>query len=349
MRPIKFLGLALMILMSLCIQNSYAQDVQMATLQHGDELSAFYGADAFAEALEKAEDNDVINLSSGVFNGVTITKPVKIYGAGAVQDDSLNLSETKIQGIISVVINGAKGGLHLEGINCCYYLNFEKDYPINNAVVSKCKFNQINIYSSANNCLFEKCRVILGFNPGLNSQNLVLDNSIVSNISENLVSSTFLIRNCIIGRLAYANKNGDGGLSGATIKNSVIFGGGGDNTVQYSHCALTRELNSIVKQEHVVAVNNILSIFENLSFDVSQDPRYGAYVLPIDNDYVLNKDAIVENGIHSSDNTEIGIHGGTSPFTSIPSNPQIVSKEIAAETDEEGKLAVKIKVEAQNK
>ena len=138
-------------------------------------------------------------------------------------------------------------------------------------------------------------------------------------------------------------------MSGATIKNSVIFGGGGDNTVQYSHCALTRELNSIVKQEHVVAVNNILSIFENLSFDVSQDPRYGAYVLPIDNDYVLNKDAIVENGIHSSDNTEIGIHGGTSPFTSIPSNPQIVSKEIAAETDEEGKLAVKIKVEAQNK
>ena len=110
MRTIKFLGLALMILMSLCIQNSYAQDVQMATLQHGDELSAFYGADAFAEALEKAEDNDVINLSSGVFNGVTITKPVKIYGAGAVQDDSLNLSETKIQGIISVVINGAKGG-----------------------------------------------------------------------------------------------------------------------------------------------------------------------------------------------------------------------------------------------
>lgn len=33
----------------------------------------------------------------------------------------------------------------------------------------------------------------------------------------------------------------------------------------------------------------------------------------------------------------------------IPSNPQIVSKEIATETDEEGKLAVKIKVEAQNK
>lgn len=70
MRTIKLLGLALMMLMSLCIQNSYAQDVQMATLQHGDELSAFYGADAFAKALEKADDNDVINLSSGAFNMV---------------------------------------------------------------------------------------------------------------------------------------------------------------------------------------------------------------------------------------------------------------------------------------
>lgn len=79
MKIFKVLGLALMMIMSLCTQNSYAQDVQMATLQHGDELSVFYGADAFAAALEKADDNDVINLSSGVFKGVSITKPVKIY------------------------------------------------------------------------------------------------------------------------------------------------------------------------------------------------------------------------------------------------------------------------------
>lgn len=348
MKIFKVLGLALMMIMSLCTQNSYAQDVQMATLQHGDELSVFYGADAFAAALEKADDYDVINLSSGVFNGVSITKPVKIYGAGPVQNDSLNLPETRVQGVISVAIEDGKGGLHMEGIDCCYYLNFEEDHPINNAVVSKCKFNQINIYSSANNCLFEKCRVILWFNPGLNSQNLVLDNSIVSNISENLVSSTFLIRHCIIGRLAVANKNGDGGLSGATIYNSVIFSRGGDNTVQYSHCVLNRELNSIIKQDHTFVVDNILSLFDNLSFDVYQSYPSN-YDLPVDNDYILNEDAIIENGIHSSDGTEIGIHGGTSPFTSIPSNPQIVSKEIATETDEEGKLAVKIKVEAQNK
>ena len=334
MKIFKVLGLALMMIMSLCTQNSYAQDVQMATLQHGDELSAFYGADAFAAALEKADDNDVINLSSGVFNGVSITKPVKIYGAGPAQNDSLNLPETRVQGVISVAIEDGKGGLHLEGINCCYYLNFEEDHPINNAVVSKCKFNQINIYSSANNCLFEKCRVILWLRPGMNSQNLV--------------SSTFLIRHSIIGRLAIANKNGDGGLSGATIYNSVIFSGGGDNTVQYSHCVLNRELNSIIKQDHTFVVDNILSLFDNLSFDVFQSYQSN-YYLPVDNDYILNEDAIIGNDIHSSDGTEIGIHGGTSPFTSIPSNPQIVSKEIATETDEEGKLAVKIKVEAQNK
>ena len=98
----------------------------------------------------------------------------------------------------------------------------------------------------------------------------------------------------------------------------------------------------------VFFISYILSLFDNLSFDVYQSYPSN-YDLPVDNDYILNEDAIVENGIHSSDGTEIGIHGGTSPFTSIPSNPQIVSKEIATETDEEGKLAVKIKVEAQNK
>ena len=68
MKNFKVLGLALMMIMSLCTQNSYAQDVQMATLQHEDELSTYYGVNAFIEAMDKAEHGDVINLSSGIFN-----------------------------------------------------------------------------------------------------------------------------------------------------------------------------------------------------------------------------------------------------------------------------------------
>jgi hypothetical protein len=46
--------------------------------------------------------------------------------------------------------------------------------------------------------------------------------------------------------------------------------------------------------------------------------------------------------------TQVGIYGGETPFTSVPSNPQITSKSIATKSTPEGKLNVSITVEAQN-
>lgn len=343
MRTIKLLGLALMMLLSLCIQNSYAQDVQMATLQHGDELSAFYGVNAFAEAMDKAEHGDVINLSSGIFNPPYITKAVKIYGAGYSQNPDTNQYETKMASDIYVDINDETEGLLIEGL---YTPGLSFQNTINNATVSSCIINGSLSINKAKNCLVEKCRIKDGFYPGDHSENIILDNSIVSYIQSNDYDATFMIRHCIIGWLEHDTRYSYG-LRSASISNSVIFSGGGTNTIQYENCVLHYELSSAIKHIGCHWVSNPLTLFENLpTFSYEQQESYR---LPMDNDFILNKKEIELNKIVSSDNTEIGIHGGTSPFTSIPSNPQIVSKEIAAETDEEGKLAVKIKVEAQNK
>ena len=45
---------------------------------------------------------------------------------------------------------------------------------------------------------------------------------------------------------------------------------------------------------------------------------------------------------------EVGIYGGFNPYKSEPSNPQIISKNIATKSSE-GKLKVEIKLEAQEK
>ncbi|MBO7069630.1 MAG: hypothetical protein J6W52_13305 [Bacteroidaceae bacterium] len=66
---------------------SYAQSNLVATLTHGDELIMFYGAYTLRDAHNAAENGDIINLSSGTFQAVDITKALTIRGAGADGDN----------------------------------------------------------------------------------------------------------------------------------------------------------------------------------------------------------------------------------------------------------------------
>ena len=59
-----------------------AQEVEIATLQNGDDVQLFFGHDAFIDAMDAAESGGVIPLSPGRFNATDITKPVTIYGSG---------------------------------------------------------------------------------------------------------------------------------------------------------------------------------------------------------------------------------------------------------------------------
>lgn len=47
-----------------------------------------------------------------------------------------------------------------------------------------------------------------------------------------------------------------------------------------------------------------------------------------------------------TDGTQVGIYGGSLPFTSTPSNPQITKCNVAAKSTADGKLSVDIEVKA---
>jgi hypothetical protein len=73
----KNIFLFLMVLCFLAFTNkTNAQDVQLATLQSGEDLQVFYGVDALKNALDAAGNGDLITLSAGTFNAATITKAV---------------------------------------------------------------------------------------------------------------------------------------------------------------------------------------------------------------------------------------------------------------------------------
>ena len=118
-------------------------DVAIATLQHGDNVSVFKGPSALASALAAASDEggDVITLSEGSFTAATITKPVSIYGAGFETDNAKGTLLTTISGNLTVGKgdNTTLSNVHLEG----FYLD-----------------GQLNVGGQYNNGPLENLRVV---------------------------------------------------------------------------------------------------------------------------------------------------------------------------------------------
>lgn len=122
-------------------------DVWTATLQHGNELTVFRMANAFVEAYNAAVDGDIITLSEGSFNGVSMNKSITIYGAGFEDDDVTGTRTTTINGDFWLA-NAATDTLsiHIEG---CYFpgmvyfggKNGNNNCYISSLRVQNCKIN----------------------------------------------------------------------------------------------------------------------------------------------------------------------------------------------------------------
>ena len=160
----------------------YAQnELAVATLQHGDDVSVFNGASALDNAHKASADGDVITLSAGVFNATPITKSVSIYGAGFEENSETNTAVTKINGQVYLGTEGGEilTGVHLEGL-------FFNSSVTKNVVLEK--FEMRGCYVNGNLSI------------GANS-NTLIKNSVVTGKIEgaNQVATNCLIENCWVG------------------------------------------------------------------------------------------------------------------------------------------------------
>ena len=82
---------------------------------------------------------------------------------------------------------------------------------------------------------------------------------------------------------------------------------------------------------------------------ISNSELYGKSIYGLDFDkdmFILTDDAAAK--YLGQDGTQVGIHGGSFPFSDVPQIPQITKRDIAVKTSNDGKLDVDIKVEVQN-
>lgn len=332
-RPIFFAMKKLLsfFLVLVCAMSSFAQTSLMATLNHEGTISTFYGVNALRQAHAAAVSGDVITLSSGTFLSTDITKAVTIRGAGMDVSKAYDIvnEPTVLGGDFRIKIPAEDTGrLTLEGIFHNENIYFSEG-QVKNALFLKSRFKNI---SKSGSCKVQdltvlNCRISESINvdDGNSAQFL---NSVVNSFNSGYMSFS----HCVI-------------LDGFRL---------GNNGNEYKNCIITYEsggfFSSSSSAYNNLFISNETSLLQNVPNNTNlrvptSDERF-AYLRGYNDskDYKLtdqNRDVL-----KATDGGEIGIYGGSLPYSAIPTNPQITKFNVASKTTADGKLSVDIEVKS---
>lgn len=339
--------LSLVLTMYLFTGSAIAQSSMLATLSHEGEISVFYGANALKEAHTAANHGDVITLSSGSFSATDITKAITLRGAGVERNTSRNIYPTIITGDFSIALSDSvKQNLTIEGIFNNFTVTIKNG--LDNATFIKDRFKTL-IYSgntsSFKNNRFIHCKIVESLTAVSNSRSNSLSfiNCYIGTLSNN--DCPTILHNSIVG----GNGEGFDIYKYCTFYNCIIICDYGSNGIRSTIDASNSVYNSIATNmtpglEHYVYSkitsnsNHIIVKIDGVfkTFRVKGYNEEEAFELLDD----------VKSKYLGTDSTQIGIHGGSYPYSSITTNPQITKCIVAPRSTADGKLSIDIEVKA---
>ena len=352
--------LLLLALATLVATVSFAQQ-QLATLNHNDSITVYYGASALQSAHTAAVNGDIITLSAGLFNGFEITKAVTIRGAGMFSNDSLGVQATYIHCHESGYIDNPRttsfnipadtnNNLIIEGVNFDYQIYYKN---VTNPRFIKCRIRSFNKYdnnSSMNGAQFVNC-IIDGFsNNYQNNYYLATDNTFINCVVFELGEGPANLMNCIA-----MTPNSLSHLSLLNVYNSILY----YNIYLLNH---TEDLNALTNYYSIgIDIDSAYHSYYN-------DYRYNDYysISTVPNNHLTNINSLrrvfkyfngtytegmsfelqdnIANTILGDDSTQVGIYGGLYPFDPNVRNPLIRRCNVANRSTADGKLAIDIEV-----
>lgn len=293
----------------------------MATLEHEGALTVYNGTGAFAQAVGAAAEGDAIYLGPGHYTAANITKPVTIKGAAFIDEKENGLNASFIDGDLNIELPEGKA-VNIEGIYFTKQIHLKSD--LKSSLFFHCWLQDLRLDTPTENITIKDCRVF-EFQLNASQLNMLCQNSAIEHIWEySDGTSTLYFKNCTFYNMIYSNQ-----LKSATIENSLV---------SYS-CSPKKGITWI----------NTLMINSNLP-DATQ----------MTNCWTLNRDDIKQIWKNDgwwgltdeaaakyvgTDGKQIGLYGGSQPFTKTVSGPRITKMEMPAETDENGKISVTITVD----
>ena len=332
----KTLFLALMLVIG---ATAFAQQ-QMATLNHNDTITVFYGSYALRDAHNAAVAGDIVTLSSGTFNSCNITKAITIRGAGFYMDSIAMTYPTIITGDFNLLSpNDSIHNLVMEGINVNNQMRYNN---VGNAKFNRCYIDSWrdtynNGYAKCYDTEFVNC-IIKEFygNSSVPSSysfvNSVLYHSHMYYDDVTLLNSILIMQESHYNTVAY---------------NSIIVNNWAaylqENAIAYNCILIKNAYNSVWLNPN----NSTNKTVENLSdvFETLRNTNIGSYAtneFSIDERYILKEE--IATSFLGNDGTEVGIHGGMFPFDTRPYYMVVKKCNVAKKSTIDGKLSVDIEV-----
>lgn len=339
----------------------FAQSTLVATLNHNDTISVYYGIDAFRNAYYASTDGDVITLSSGGFNvPSSISRHVTIRGAGMERDTVNNVAPTILIGDFYILGETATANSHLtmEGIwhdgsmkygysdsgthTDLYFAQFVK-CRFSNIFAYPCGYtveNQVDLY----NVKFIQCKIKKITAHG----NATFVNCYVGAPGKTNTSDSYKMYyeciNCVVfGSLV------DTHVNYSTFVNSVLLGNNPlDETNMVYNCVgvytnssdtINDLFTNIPVQLNNVCFRNKKAVFDINTFKANASSNYS------DTDTYQLLDSIRTKYL-GNDGKEVGMYGGSLPFNSQTTLPKIKKFAVASKSTADGKLNVEIEVSA---
>lgn len=297
-------------------------------LQHKGNITT-YEPEAIQEALDAAEDGDVVLLNEGTFPGFEIKKRISVKGAGpatiiagdilvSIPADTTRLTSNLLESIcvgevkIPNAINGVKFyKCTIHTIEC---------HLVDNMIIDRCYINGQSWYSYG----YTVKGLLLPYYGG----RLTVINSKINDVGcgdegyywGNGKRTTFI--NCNINNITCPYIIDPIGFAG-TIRNSILDGNGYKLGKQ---CILE---NNLFNSKRTYLDNSCITS-NNYFCKIDDD-----FVLDSNNECTYDTETLISKGYLGNDGTVVGIYGGATPYTLEPSVPKVVSSQM--QLDKENK------------
>ena len=286
-----------------------------AILHHDKKPAAIYDADQLSEALIAATAGDTIYLSAGTFPTFTLDKAITIKGAG---------DNTKISNGVTIDIPG--------------------NPTLSSALLEAVEVNgTITVKSDMTNFLIKMVKTTdLQFANQLNT-NALVDRCYLDKFTITSAMTDFYVRNSYIWNLTSTSLK----FNKCNFINCRILGDWNKAAGRFINCELSQIGNDYLTiKSSILSYTLVYSYFIGVDastyMDYNKDPYY-------DNSHYYNNlawlsvDDRLNKGYISKDGTVVGVEGGKTPYTLMPSGPKETSSTMKV-SDSEKKLNVSITV-----
>lgn len=337
---------------------TYAQNTLVAILSHNDEVKMYYGPSALIDAVNEAENGDVVTLSGGTFECANFTKAISVKGTGVNAENPTIIGYTEFYQYNrhnSIAIPPSDNyRFTMEGVVVdLYYINggdkLEITGDASNLYFLKSKFKSGISFDSSSSakatfvdcdidvCLLDGSSIAKFSNCSINGFN---------NSSETTSKAEFY--NCLLKGDTYNTK-----IYKSSFVNCILFSGPENyrsygipsETIAMNCLAIGNEFffNGVVSVIDCFAVENkaIPTIFKVYN---SNTDRWGTTWYYPAEPFELTDEA--KAAYLGTDGKEIGLYGGQYPYDFTPQYPQITKMNVAKQATADNKLSVEIEVSA---